>query len=142
MRELEILEGGCLCGRIRYRIQGIPDHVGHCHCGNCRKVTGAAFATFAWVEDKNMTWTGTAPKSYRSSELGRRGFCAHCGTTLYFQYDEDSEKGWDLDVGSLDDPGAVTPKFHTWYPNHVKWLTLTDDLPKYDKNSPQSDVQI
>ena len=123
------LEGGCLCSRVRYQIDGIPEHVGHCHCESCRKATGAAFATFMWVETDQLTWLGEAPKSFRSSEIARRGFCRTCGTAIYFQYDAERDKGWDIHVGSLDNPGAVTPKSHVWYPKH-------------DKNSPESDIQL
>ena len=135
-------EGGCLCGQVRYRAEADPEDTGHCHCSSCRKATGAAFSTFIWVTADKLTWMGEEPKAYRSSDVARRGFCPTCGTTIYFQYDEERSKGWDIHVGSLDDPGAVIPRSHVWYPGHVKWLTLIDDLPRHERNSPESDVQI
>jgi hypothetical protein len=40
-----ILEGGCLCGSVRYRIVGTSKSIGHCHCESCQKASGAPFVT-------------------------------------------------------------------------------------------------
>ena len=137
----EFLEGGCLCGAIRYRIEGIPDHVGHCHCEPCRKASGAAFATFAWMPDGKIEWSGTEPVKYRSSNVATRWFCPDCGAMLAFKYDADD--GIDIAATSLDDPSAVTPTMHTWYASRVAWVNMDDDgLVKYDRNSPGSIVQV
>lgn len=142
MSKLKTLQGGCLCGNIRFEIEALSDQAGHCHCESCRKATGSAFATFIWVTVDKLNWQSELPASYRSSEIASRGFCKTCGTTIYFQYDEERSKGLDIHAGSLDDPSAIEPQSHVWWPGHVKWLALADDLPRHERNSPESDVQI
>ena len=63
------LEGGCLCGALRYRIDGSPRVVSHCHCGLCRRVSGAPFVTWLTVRKDRVTITGD-PVWYRLERVG------------------------------------------------------------------------
>ena len=135
MSDQDILEGGCLCGKVRYSITGIPKNVTHCHCEMCRKATGAAFATFAVIKPGRLEWTGAEPAFYASSDRATRGFCAACGSTLSFQYAGD--EAMDIAVGTLDDPGAVTPVAHIWDHARLWWVDMKDGLPRYNEISPE-----
>lgn len=135
------LEGGCLCGAIRYCIEGVPENVGHCHCWQCRKAGGAAFATFAWVAGDKISWSGDAPVKFASSDVATRWFCKMCGSMLAFKYNIDD--GVDVAVGSLDNPSAIQPTMHVWYDSRLKWLHMDGDgLIKHQRNSPESLVQV
>ena len=106
---LEPLTGGCLCGRTRYR--AAPDHRDgyYCHCRMCQLAFGNTRAAYLNLRKAEVHWL-TEPAYYASSKIARRGFCAHCGTPLSFEF-LDSER-MDLSVGSLDDPSALTPNEH------------------------------
>lgn len=54
------IEGGCLCGSVRYAITGPLGPAGHCHCSICRKAHGAAFATWVFVEPDQFRWSAGA----------------------------------------------------------------------------------
>lgn len=137
----EKLEGGCLCARVRYAIEGIPENVGHCHCTACRKAAGAAYATFAWVPEDQIAWQGDAPRKYASSDVATRWFCGACGSMLAFKYNEDT--GVDISVATLDEPGRVTPTYHTWYASRLAWVDMDGDgLVKYERSSPSSIVKF
>jgi hypothetical protein len=56
----EIHEGGCLCGSVRYRAKGKPSRVSVCHCTDCRRCTGSAFAVVAHFKDENLEISGGA----------------------------------------------------------------------------------
>lgn len=124
------IKGGCLCGAVRYTAKGKPDHMGHCHCGMCRKSTGAAFGTFAGFPSADVRFTKGKPKYFRSSKWAARGFCARCGGTLVYKLVEDNSKIW-LAVGSLDNPGAVKPEMHIFTAEMAPWLKLADGLPRH-----------
>jgi hypothetical protein len=126
--------GGCLCGAVRYRADTDPIRVVNCHCGMCRKMSGAAFLTFVHFPIASFTWTQGQPTRYRSSADAERGFCARCGSTLDMREDvlPDCVQ---VTLGSLDDPGAVRPDDHVWTRSQVSWLRVADDLPRFAGSS-------
>jgi hypothetical protein len=77
-------KGGCLCGAVRYEVRGPLRPVVACHCTQCRRMTGHFLAATA-ARDGDLTITGgTALKWYSASARARRGFCADCGSTLFW----------------------------------------------------------
>jgi hypothetical protein len=127
-----MLSGGCLCGAVRYDVDGPVFNETICHCRDCRKAVGAA--NVAWLT-VNTTWYRIAqgrPASYRSSEKVVRQFCAACGTSLTYQYD-DRMNEIDITIASLDEPDIVSPKDHTQASERLSWDTICDDRPEYPK---------
>ena len=88
MIDRESIEGGCLCGAIRYRIDGPFTWVGHCHCSLCRRASAAPVVTWCTVAAKDFTVTTGAPKAYRATAVATRQFCPQCGTQISFQHDD------------------------------------------------------
>ena len=121
------LEGGCLCGRIRYR--ATPDHRDgyYCHCRMCQRAFGNTRAAYLNLRKSELQWL-TEPAWYASSRIARRGFCSHCGTPLSFEF-LDSER-MDLSVGSLDDPSAVKPTEHFAVESRIAAWHAPDGLPE------------
>jgi len=126
--------GGCLCGAVRYRAGADPMRVVNCHCGVCRKVSGAAFLTFVHFPLASFAWTTGEPTRYRSSADAERGFCAHCGSTLSM-HEAVLDDRVQVTVGSLDEPGAVRPDDHVWTASQLGWLQLADALPRFAGSS-------
>ncbi len=134
MTDTSTIEGGCLCGNIRYRITGQPKDATHCHCTTCRKASGAAFVTWSSIHRDNFKWLGEKPMNYRASEIAYRGFCAHCGTHLTFCYN--NRPDWiAFTAASLDDPSAITPGAHIWTKSRLPWLKLDDHLPEFKEDN-------
>jgi len=125
------LEGGCLCGRVRFEISGPLRVVTHCHCSTCRKAAGAAFVTWLTVRPEHFRWTAGKPASFRSSPSVRRGFCPTCGTSLSYQRDGLRDE-IDVTAATLDDPEAVRPQDHIWWPSRLSWVVPGDGLPRLD----------
>jgi hypothetical protein len=121
------LRGGCQCGAVRYRLSAAPQGVSICHCRMCQKAGGAPFMAFAGAPLKELHWTRGVPKTFSSSAIAERGFCADCGTPLTFRmlgYDRIS-----VTVGSLDDPAAAPPTRQLGIESKVPWLEAALDLP-------------
>ena len=132
------LNGGCQCGETRYIISGKPLMAAICHCSMCRRAHAAPAVAWAMFAESQVTFTGSEPKTYASSEDGRRGFCAGCGTQIRFT--ANYLPGLiDISIGSLDDPTAIAPEFHYWYSKHLPWAEFADDLPRHDEFPPMAD---
>jgi hypothetical protein len=120
------LTGGCQCGAVRYSIPVPTSGVHYCHCRMCQKAVGNVFAALAPVPQGTVIWTRGKPTNFQSSTSAYRGFCEKCGTPLTFEYI--GGKRINLTIGSLDDPGAVTPEVHYGTEAQVKWLCISDGL--------------
>ncbi|MFT3665042.1 GFA family protein [Piscinibacter sp.] len=121
------LQGGCLCGRVRYEVQPESDEGYYCHCRMCQLAFGNTRATFINVPQAAVRWLGEEPKYHASSRFARRGFCPECGTPLTFAY-VDSQR-MDLSVGSLDEPARIRPVSHFAIESRVANWHADDGLP-------------
>ena len=128
------VEGGCLCGAVRYRAEPANREGYYCHCRMCQLAFGNTRAAFINLPKAAVTWTVGAPTLYASSDFARRGFCSACGTPLSFEY-VNSER-MDLSVGSLDDPASFVPTAHFAVETRVAPWHAEDGLPgeRLDRN--------
>jgi hypothetical protein len=123
-------EGGCLCGAVRYLVEGGPLHAGYCHCRLCQRAAGAPVVAWAtWPADR-FAWVLGEPRTFASSAKGRRSFCPSCGTPLTF-VDPNDPAQVDVTLASLDDPARFDPEYHIWTMSRIRWLDVRDDLPRY-----------
>ena|SRR5438067_2705860 len=126
--------GGCLCGAVRYRLASEPSDAGWCHCRTCQLNSGAPAMAFASVpvRDWIIEQGALVIRQVKSSDLGHRLFCSHCGTPLAMQADQGA-KTIDFSIATLDDPGAVAPRFHIFWASKVPWFEPGDDLPRFER---------
>lgn len=125
-----MLEGGCFCGFVRYRVRGNPMHETSCHCSICRRTSGAPFVGWFSVPARGYQLRSGEPASFRSSDHGTRSFCPRCGTPLTFRSDRSPEE-IDVTTCSLDDPERIPPRDHTHTGAKLGWIDLADGLPAY-----------
>ena len=123
-------EGGCLCGALRYRIEGPPLHADYCHCRLCQRSTGAPVVAGGTWPGARFAWLHGEPGTFASSEQGVRSFCPNCGTQLTFVH-ADAPALVDVTLAGLDDPAAFAPEYHIWTMSRIPWLDTSDDLPRY-----------
>lgn len=122
------LQGGCLCGRTRWRADGPVLHRVHCHCSLCRKGSGAVEVPWITVERRHFAWTGEPPALYRSSAKGERSFCPVCGTKLSFVHDDVADDV-DIAIGAMDDVEAGYPLTQIHGESRIAWLSVDPHLP-------------
>ena len=127
-------EGGCYCGELRYRADGEPLRIFHCHCTICRRVQAAPVVTWITFPTAAWTWTKGTPAALKSTPEATRYFCRECGTHLAFIIDGAAEL--DVTVGSLRDPAAAEPGYHIFADTRLPWLRLAGDMPEYDDWGP------
>lgn len=124
-------EGGCLCGKVRFRVDAAPLWTSHCHCVSCRKFTGSAFVTYAGYATDAVTQLGAAPRQHHSSEGVTRSFCGECGAPISYEGVRWPDE-IHLMVSAFDDPDAFEPEAHIYWAERVSWVQVGDDLPKFD----------
>jgi hypothetical protein len=120
-----IRSGSCLCGKVTYRVKGAPLRIGICHCTDCRKESGSAFATFG-------IWPGHAFESAGEVRYyNGRGFCPECGSRVFSAVDEE---GVEIRVGSLDmAPTDLEPEYELWVKRRENWMQPLD-VPQFDED--------
>jgi len=131
------ITGSCLCGGIRYAVDGPLGPVVHCHCSMCRKATGAAFRTRAAVPSAAFHWRAgeSLLARFESSPGEERTFCRVCGSTLVTLFrDRPDEIG--LALGTLDADPGVRPWAHVFVGSKAPWYEIEDDLPRFSATVP------
>ena len=126
-------DGGCLCGKTRYRLEATPTSLGDCHCVDCRRASAAPY----------VTW-GTVPRAALKVLAGElrvvpyaqrlRSFAACCGTPLFFAEAANSPT-IDFTVCTLDDPTPFPPRKAIWTEDRLPWVTLNPAMPAHRQNS-------
>ena len=119
--------GGCQCGAVRYRVDGDIRYPHVCHCRMCQKASGNYFLPLGASSRDSFTLTRGEPNWFQSSDHIRRGFCASCGTPLF--YDSPDMDFINLTLGSLDDPQSVLPEAQSNLSNKMSWFSHLDTLP-------------
>jgi hypothetical protein len=108
------MTGGCLCGAVRYESTGEPGFALLCHCRDCQRQSGSAFAAGWRVPAAGFRVTQGEPKLYvRAADSGNeitRAFCPDCGTMLFLRVSARPDLVA-IRVGTLDDPSAPKPPF-------------------------------
>lgn len=122
--------GSCLCGAITFAVDCELPQPDVCHCRKCRKHSGHCFASTD-VPKTALTISDTASlKWFQSSELIRRGFCAECGSSLFW---EPSHRDWiAVAMGAFDGPTMTTVKMHIFVNDKGDYYDISDELPKHE----------
>ena len=120
------LTGGCQCGGVRYSVASGPASALVCGCRMCQRATGGVFAAFVEVEAASVRWTGT-PAIFASSSHAERGFCATCGTPLFYR--RPGRASVELTMGAIDG-GAPAAPVSRYHPEAMPdWLHGLGDVP-------------
>ena len=127
-----VLQGSCLCGKIRYEVRGRPLLMYYCHCIMCRKATGTSFATNMQVreEDFSILSGQDVLKAYRSSPDELRHFCTECGSPVFSEAEH--RRGiLSIRCGLLDGDPGVRPTHHLYVDFKAPWDVILDGLPEF-----------
>lgn len=129
--------GRCLCGSVRYEIDGPFSMMVNCHCSMCRKQHGAQFATFAAAPLAGFRWISGQDRQveYASSPNGKRSFCRTCGSSGPLLA---AEMGMAIaPAGSLEDDPGIRPQMHIFVGSRAPGHEITDGLPQHDAYPPE-----
>lgn len=125
--------GGCLCGAVRFEVDGSFDHFFLCHCSRCRKGSGTAHASnlfssharLIWLKGKDLVQTFTVEGTRFT-----RSFCPICGSTLPNQAGSGRLK---VPAGSLETPISLRPEAHIFAGSRADWDHHLEKIPTHDE---------
>ncbi len=125
-----MISGSCLCGQVRYEVDGELGGFVHCHCQTCRKAHGSAFSTIAAVPKASFRWIAgeVLLKAYESSPGKFRSFCTNCGSQIVAN--RPAQPTILLRLGCLDTPAQGQPKCHIWRSDGASWYDPELSLPQ------------
>ncbi len=127
------LKGRCECGQVVFTVVSPRRAVTVCHCGQCRRTAGhawasthAPYASLRFETDEGLEW-------YASSEMAKRGFCRHCGSSLFYRLN--GEDGIGIAAGCLEAPTGLRVTRHIFVADQGDYYTIDDDLPRFERSS-------
>lgn len=122
-------EGGCSCGAVRYRLTSPPMFTHCCHCLDCQKQTGGAFAINALIETDHIEMLTGQPVIIEMPSPSGRGHeihrCPKCQVALWSNYGRRPYLRF-VRIATLDDPHAITPDVHIFTRSKVPWVRLPE----------------
>ncbi len=135
----DVIEGGCNCGDIRYRISSAPFAVAACHCINCRKQSGSAFSVNLVVPSAAVEMQGNLTvyddPDTESGKPVRREFCGRCGSPIRSV----TSGGNGIEIikaGTTDTPDAFAPGIQVWTCTSLPWVKMPEGIPSFERNPP------
>jgi hypothetical protein len=124
--------GQCHCGAVSYEMPAETIHKALCHCTDCRRHAGAPAVAWGLVPKDQLKVEGET-KEYVSSENGRRHFCPHCGTALFYTNDVIFPGQVDVQIATLNDPDAIKPDAQIQVAERIGWMERLDQIPTFDR---------
>lgn len=130
-------QGGCLCGAIRFEISGGIRNIVHCHCSQCRKAQGSAFATngIVHIGDFRLVSGEDALQGYECTPGKTRFFCKTCGSPIMSRRSADPEH-LRIRLGTVESEIEERPAAHIFVTSRANWEEITGDLPQYEGYEP------
>lgn len=128
-----MITGRCECGKVQYKVAGDITDFCHCHCSICRRLHGAAFATWGGVSRDEFSYISGEDnlKSYSFSENSDSIFCDHCGSRILVDYKPDADMLY-ITMGTVDGDVSCPPGYHQFVGSKAPWFEISDDLPQHD----------
>ena len=133
------IQGGCLCGAVRYKSAAQPVMTAICQCSHCQRQSGSAYSVNVAIPKGSLEYLGDVPATYEdrgSSGLPvHRRFCAKCGSPIVSEVDATPTLDW-LKAGTLDDTSWVQPQSSIWCRSGQGWVSLPEGIPRFPENPP------
>lgn len=121
----------CRCGQLRVTVSGEPVRVSVCHCLNCKKRSGSAFAVQARWPREQVEINGESKTFVKVADSGNRAtfhFCPECGSDVYYEIEGKFDHKFDdliaIPLGTFDDPYFLTPSFSVWESRKHDWVEI------------------
>lgn len=135
-----MLTGRCECREVSFQADGEVTDFSHCHCSQCRRLHGAAFASFAGVRRADFRYlTGESSLScYASSDTHARLFCRNCGSNIMVILSEEPDSLY-LSMGAIDGDPSLPPGYHIFVDSKAPWHQILDADPQYAAFPPEDE---
>ena len=128
-----MIEGGCLCGAIRYRFRMQPSIVSVCHCRDCQRSAGAPLVAWADFPDSTLEITKGEAKKINTSGATTRAFCPDCGSGLFYWNQQFLPGIVAVQTASFDEPDAWPPTAQVQVAERQAWVRELATLEAHER---------
>lgn len=128
---MPIIEGGCLCGQVRYCVSAEEAQTIVCHCRHCQKQSGSAFSIMVIAPRAGFTLSGELGSHVDRGDSGAtvlRKFCPVCGSSVLSE-PQAMPTLIGIKAGTLDNVSQLKPQVHVWCSSAQPWIALPGDVP-------------
>ena len=129
----------CRCGQLRVTVSGEPVRVSVCHCLDCKKRSGSAFASQARWPKAKAAIEGNSKTFIKIADSGNRAtfhFCPECGSDVYYEIEARDDVSFNdliaVPVGAFDDPYFLSPSYSVWESRKHDWVEILGDSVDHD----------
>lgn len=132
------IEGGCLCGSVRFTCSAAPELTFYCHCSDCQRTGGSPFSVELMMSSESFRVQGESQTYTVAGDSGQdvhRHFCPKCGSGIYLMCDADPGYVF-IKAGALDDAGWISPDMHIFTSSKQPWVEVADSLPRHERMPP------
>ena len=128
-----MITGRCECAKVQYQVEGELKDFCHCHCSICRRIHGAAFATWGGISRDKFTYLSGENnlKIYSYSKRSDSIFCENCGSTILVDFKTEADMLY-IAMGTVDGNVKCPPGFHQFVGSKAPWFDICDDLPQHN----------
>jgi hypothetical protein len=128
-----MVEGSCLCGSVKYKVELIPEKIFNCHCKFCRKAHGADYVTVALAKASTLEIfeESSSLKEYKNAIGGYRAFCVNCGSRL-MNYADDKNIWLCIVLATVDTPTNLEPVAHVNIESKASWCQPYEGIPSFE----------
>lgn len=128
------VKGACLCGKVQYTATGPFSAFHICHCSQCRRSTGSAYASNIFTTADRLEWLSGQDqiKQYIPDEPNviSKSFCRHCGSLVPYISTKNGKLM--IPAGSLSEDPEIRPKDNIFWHDRADWYDSVAQTPKFD----------
>ncbi|MDH5444118.1 MAG: GFA family protein [Gammaproteobacteria bacterium] len=130
-------KGSCLCGKVRFSINGGIRNIVYCHCSQCRKAQGSAFATNGIVKADEFEFESGESEltGFLSGGDQTKYFCKHCGSPIMSKRTSIPDE-LRVRLGTIESDISERPQAHIFVTSKSNWEDISGDIPQYEEYEP------
>lgn len=133
------VQGGCLCGAVRYHCDAEPVMTAICQCTRCQRQSGSAFSVNLGIPKGSLKFTGDQPTVFEDKGASglpvHRLFCNKCGSPIVSMVEATQGLDW-LKSGTLDDRSWLQPQASIWCDSAQPWVKLPEGIAQFAQSPP------
>lgn len=124
------MKGQCLCGKVTFEVASERLGIYHCHCSQCRRLTGSAFNAGCFTQADDFKWSSGEAEvtSYIEKSGYHSAFCKHCGSSVP---NKSGASYYWIPAGTLDDTSKLEVRAHLFIDSKAEWDIVSSKGTQY-----------
>lgn len=128
------ISGSCLCGQVSFEVDNEFNKFNICHCQQCRKITGSAFAANLFGKPASLHWSSGEGSIARYDYPDRdfsKAFCKTCGSSV--PYISNNGLAVIVPAGALHQTPLFSLVERIFYSDRAPWNDILAQAKSYER---------